>query len=102
MKTRIVASLVSCLLLCGSALAVTPVAMQTSVDIEAKSKTAVDAVAVEQSEHACLRQTGSRIHHRAGTCAFGRSYSGDDLRRTGANDVAHGLQLLDPAISAHF
>lgn len=50
----------------------------------------------------CLRDTGSLIPPRKGECLSvpGRSYSGDELRRTGTNDNARALQMLDPSISA--
>ena len=49
----------------------------------------------------CLQSTGSLIPHRKGEClpVAGRSYSGRELRRTGAIDTAHALQMLDPSIS---
>lgn len=49
----------------------------------------------------CLRQTGSLIPAKKGHClpVAGRSYSAEQLRRTGAVDTAHALQMLDPSIS---
>ena len=49
----------------------------------------------------CLRETGSLIRARKGEClpVTGRSYSGDELRRTGTPDTARALQMLDPSIS---
>ncbi len=49
----------------------------------------------------CLRSTGSLIPAKQGQClpVAGRSYSGDELRRTGVNDTARSLQMLDPSIS---
>jgi hypothetical protein len=42
--------------------------------------------------------TGSRV--AVGTCGMaGRSYSGEQLERTGATDPAHALSLLDPSIT---
>ena len=48
----------------------------------------------------CLQSTGSLIPPRKGEClpVAGRSYSGRELRRTGAIDTAHALQMLDPSI----
>jgi hypothetical protein len=57
----------------------------------------------------CLRETGSRIATRikpradsrdAKRCvsATGRSYSGEELRRTGRWDLADALRSLDPAV----
>jgi hypothetical protein len=47
----------------------------------------------------CLR-TGTRIALKDGECASvpGRSYSKDDLDRTGAITVDEALRLLDPSI----
>jgi hypothetical protein len=45
--------------------------------------------------------TGSRVPRDKNECAaFGRSYSGDDLQRTGHIDTARALQSLDPAITS--
>lgn len=53
----------------------------------------------------CLRGTGSRIAtrrnakgERACLPLSGRSYSRDDLQRTGKTDVADALRVLDPSI----
>jgi putative hemolysin len=51
---------------------------------------------------ACVSQTGSRIPvERADCTAFGRSYSGDDLDRTGRTTVGDALAVLDPSITVH-
>ncbi len=49
---------------------------------------------------ACLRHTGSLIPPKPGKCmpAVGRSYSREELLRTGAQDNARALQMLDPSI----
>lgn len=52
----------------------------------------------------CLKQTGSLIVRRekeACINAAGRSYSREDIDRTGARDLADALQRLDPSIRAH-
>ncbi|MHB1271656.1 MAG: hypothetical protein ACYCZD_02625 [Rhodanobacter sp.] len=56
---------------------------------------------IKPGERNCLQQTGSLIRARKGHCLPlpGQSYSGDELRRTGATDTAHALQMLDPRIS---
>lgn len=52
----------------------------------------------------CLKKTGSRIAPRADkqgrkcVSANGRSYSKEDLDRTGEIDLADALRRLDPAI----
>jgi hypothetical protein len=52
--------------------------------------------------HACLTETGSRISSENANCsAFGRSYSSDDIRRTGATTADEALRLMDPSITVH-
>lgn len=74
--------------------------------------TAIGAKASDASvrDRNCLRQTGSMITasqntqaRRAGKAekcanAFGRTYSREDIERTGATDLAQALRMLDPAI----
>jgi hypothetical protein len=49
----------------------------------------------------CLTHTGSRIGGQ-GTCrGTGRSYTNDDLKRTGKTTVGGALRLLDPSITVH-
>jgi hypothetical protein len=51
---------------------------------------------------ACLTQTGRRISTKDMNCsAFGRSYSSDDISRTGATTAAEALRLMDPSITVH-
>lgn len=56
------------------------------------------------SDSYCLQDTGTRISSRSdkgrqrNCSAIGRSYTRDDLRRTGAIDVADALRKLDPAV----
>ena len=52
-------------------------------------------------DRSCLQSTGSLIPPRKGEClpVAGRSYSERELRRTGAIDTAHALQMLDPSVS---
>lgn len=49
----------------------------------------------------CLRDTGSLIPAKKGEClpVAGRSYSAEELRRTGMQNNARALQALDPSIS---
>lgn len=56
---------------------------------------------IKPGDRNCLRQTGSLIPPKKGACmpVVGRSYSGDELRRTGTQDNARALQMLDPSIS---
>lgn len=71
---------------------------------------AASAPAAEREDHEdkhdpnCLTQTGSRlirkdVSGRKCAIATGRSYTGEDLERTGARDVGHALRMLDPAIN---
>ena len=63
------------------------------------SATAPSAVA---QNSACLTETGSRISDKKANClAFGRSYSKDDIDRTGSTSAGEALQLLDPSITVH-
>lgn len=56
---------------------------------------------IKPGDRNCLRSTGSLIPAKPGEClpVAGRSYSADELRRTGTNDNARALQTLDPSIS---
>jgi hypothetical protein len=48
----------------------------------------------------CLKDTGSRIPADASACsATGRSYSNEDISRTGSTTAAGALQLLDPSVT---
>jgi hypothetical protein len=51
---------------------------------------------------ACLSDTGTRIPANDANCStVGRSYSSDDIHRTGATSADEALPLLDPAITVH-
>lgn len=54
------------------------------------------------SEANCVRQTGSRIRQRDAKTACngqpGRSYSKDELDRTGHTNLADALRTLDPSV----
>ncbi len=64
--------------------------------------TAADHRVIKPGDRNCLRSTGSLIKPKKGEClpVTGRSYSGDELRRTGQPDNARALQMLDPSISS--
>ena len=51
----------------------------------------------------CVRDTGSRIPAKKGHClpVNGRSYSQQDLQRTGEPELGRALQKLDPRITVH-
>jgi len=49
---------------------------------------------------ACVTQTASRIPRDPGDCdGFGRSYSREDIDRTGATTAGGALRLLDPGLT---
>jgi hypothetical protein len=60
-----------------------------------------DSRPVKPGDRNCLRDTGSLIPAKKGSClpVTGRSYNGDELRRTGQQNNARALQMLDPSIS---
>ena len=63
--------------------------------------TAAASEAVAQNP-ACLSQTGSRIAGDNVNCsAIGRSYTSDDINRTGSTTAGEALRLLDPSITVH-
>ena len=50
----------------------------------------------------CVPDTATRLPVRAQECgAFGQSYTGEQLLRTGSQDVSEALRLLDPALQVH-
>lgn len=97
--------------LCGLAFSVGAQNVAVSASAETDSASANDRDAV--SDHTCLRQTGSRIvasanaradagkdkSKRQCTSAPGRSYSREDIDRTGAVDLADALRRLDPSVN---
>jgi hypothetical protein len=47
----------------------------------------------------CVPDTATRLPVRAQECgAFGQSYTGEQLQRTGAHDASEALRLLNPAL----
>jgi hypothetical protein len=50
---------------------------------------------------ACLNRSASRIPDGAGCSAFGRSYSSEDIQRTGSPTADEALRLLDPSVTVH-
>jgi hypothetical protein len=49
----------------------------------------------------CLTHTGSRIDTKGKCRGTGRSYTSEDLARTGKTTVGGALPLLDPSITVH-
>lgn len=64
------------------------------------SKPPVTAVAT--TDPSCLTDTGSRISTGPGKCrGIGRSYSSQDIQRTGVTSAADALSLLDSSVTVH-
>lgn len=59
--------------------------------------------ALRPDERNCIRETGSHIPAKKGQClpVNGRSYSQQDLQRTGEPELGRALQKLDPRITVH-
>jgi hypothetical protein len=63
----------------------------------AKAKPATTAAVKDPT---CLTETGSRIP--GSKCrGYGRSYTNEDLERTGQTQAADALALIDPSITVH-
>ena len=53
-----------------------------------------------QKNPACLSDTGSRLPSSGADCsALGRSYSSEDIDRTGSSTAGGALRLLDPSLT---
>jgi hypothetical protein len=64
------------------------------------AKPGAERPAAVRTDPTCLTATGNSA--AGGTCGgYGRSYSNDDIRHTGATTVGDALQLLDPSITVH-
>ncbi|OOG54391.1 hypothetical protein [Rhodanobacter sp. C03] len=57
---------------------------------------------IKPGDRNCIRDTGSLIRARKGEClpVTGRSYSRDELQRTGSPNTGRALQMLDPSIGS--
>jgi hypothetical protein len=87
-------------LLTGVCLAASLAACTSAPSTRADGKDA-DRIA-ETRRASCLKETGTRLPPPPGQCAgFGRSYSGEDMDRTGQIDAGAALQMLDPSITTH-
>jgi hypothetical protein len=65
---------------------------------DAKSKPPASAM----KDPNCLTETGNRVSlGKQGCRGFGRSYSKDDIDRTGSTNAGDALALLDPSITVH-
>jgi hypothetical protein len=65
----------------------------------AKAKPAVAAATVK--DPSCLTATGSQVTGASKCRGFGRSYSSEDIARTGSTSAGDALALLDPSITVH-
>lgn len=98
---RLMISLLGALAFTAAAQTVPP---QTTPAADAPAAAQTDAKKPEINDAYCLRNTGTRITSRANnrktnTCgAIGRSYTREDLQRTGEINIADALRKLDPSI----
>lgn len=70
-----------------------PVTVRAKAELEANRRTAMQS-------RICAPELGSRIRRAGPECqARGRSYSREEIERTGSIDIADALQRLDPSIS---
>lgn len=55
---------------------------------------------IKPGDRNCIRDTGSLFRAKPGQClpVVGRSYSNEDLQRTGHNSLGPALRDLDPSI----
>jgi len=54
------------------------------------------------AKNGCTHDTGSRLRRNTDGCAgVGKSYSKDDLFRTGEPNAGGALRQLDPSITSH-
>ena len=67
------------------------------------STTAPTRTAAATATPLCTQDSASRIPMRPGECSSvpGRTYSGQDIERTGQTNVGDALPMLDPSITVH-
>jgi hypothetical protein len=87
--TRVVAAIAAGLIFASSA----------AISDDATPQPAKHSAAAENPS--CLTHTGSRIGGKGKCRGTGRSYTSDDLNRTGKTTVGGALALLDPSITVH-
>jgi hypothetical protein len=78
-----------------------PLADATRAGQPAQPSASIDHPIIKPGDRNCLRETGSLIRVKKGEClpVTGRSYSVEELRRTGHPDTARALQMLDPSVN---
>jgi hypothetical protein len=87
--TRVVAAVAAGLILASSA----------AIGDDATPQPEKHSAAAENPS--CLTHTGSRIGGKGKCRGTGRSYTSEDLKRTGATTAGGALRLLDPSITVH-
>ena len=87
--TRVIAAIAAGLILTSSA----------ALGDDAKPKTDTPTAAADNPS--CLTQTGSLVSAKGKCRGTGRSFTNDDIKRTGKTTVAGALPLLDPALTVH-
>jgi len=91
------------LLLAGLALSMLAGAVSAAepASSSAASATATNSSSAEPRQPNCVRDTGTRIKSKNRDClgVAGRSYSAEELSRTGEINPADALRRLDPSIT---
>jgi hypothetical protein len=78
------------------------VAFATAVSFADDAKPAAAKPKPDKPTVGCTQETGSRLPPKKDSCAgVGRSYSRDDIDRTGAVTAGGALRLMDPSVSGH-
>lgn len=78
--------------------------MRSAADVQnsAATQSPAQRQVLKPGDRNCLQTTGSLIPAKPGTCvtgAPGRSYSRDDIDRTGQPTLGPALQMLDPSVT---
>ncbi|MGH8137300.1 MAG: hypothetical protein ACREVV_03780 [Steroidobacteraceae bacterium] len=86
------------LLICTVASACAVACTSTPSSPDARAASASNTVPIT-----CIRDSGSRIPANPQGCqdVAGRSYSHEDIDRTGQTDVGNALRMLDPSVTVH-
>jgi hypothetical protein len=87
-KMRILGAFVAGFALCGCA--------------STAGNTSKPSAASAQNDPTCLVDTGSRLAPGKNGCrGIGRSYTGEDILRTGQTNAGDALAQLDPSVTVH-
>jgi hypothetical protein len=74
--------------------------MIAGVALCACATTKPPAATAQINDPSCLKDTGSRVSPGPGECrGIGRSYSSQDIQRTGQTSAAGALSLLDSSVT---